>query len=65
MAEKKKSDATPEQNKGSGQWAVWDHDLSSYVSGVSDKDTATASKESLEQHNGVITDGHNLEVREV
>lgn len=67
MAEKKASTATPapEQNKGSGQFAVWDHDLGQYVSGVGDKDTATAAKDTLEDHNGIITDGHQLEVREV
>lgn len=55
----------PTQNKGSGQYAVWDHDLGQYVSGVSDKKTADAAKKDLENHNGAITDGHTLETREV
>lgn len=55
----------PNTTEGSGQFAVWDHDLSAFVSGVGDKKTAEASKKSLEEHNGVITDGHNLEVLEV
>lgn len=55
----------PEQNKGSGQYAVWDQELGQYVSGVSDKAGAGAAKKSLEDFNGAITDGHTLEVREV
>lgn len=55
----------PEPNKGSGQFAVWDHDLGQFVSGVSDKKTADAARKDLEGHNGAITDGHNLETREV
>lgn len=55
----------PEQNKGSGQFTVWDADLGQYVSGVSDKAGANAAKKELESHNGAITDGHTLEVREV
>lgn len=55
----------PEQNKGSGQFAVFDHDLGQFVSGVGDKATASQAKKDLEDHNGAITDGHELEVREV
>lgn len=55
----------PEQNKGSGQFAVYDHDLGQYVSGVGDKDTATQAKRDLSDVNGAVTDGHKLEVREV
>lgn len=55
----------PEQNKGSGQFAVWDQDLGQYVSGVSDKATADKARKGLEDHNGAITDGHKLETREV
>lgn len=55
----------PEENEGSGQFAVWDHDLGQFVSGVSDKATANRAKKDLEGHNGAITDGHNLETREV
>jgi hypothetical protein len=51
--------------EGSGQFAVYDHDLGQYVSGVGDKKTATQSKKDLTHHNGAITDGHKLEVREV
>jgi hypothetical protein len=55
----------PARNEGSGQFAVWDHDLGQYVSGVSDKATADKARKSLEEHNGAITDGHKLETREV
>lgn len=55
----------PAPNEGSGQFAVWDHDLGQYVSGVSDKATADKARKSLEDHNGAITDGHKLETREV
>lgn len=57
----------PEQNKGSGQFAVWNHDLGQYVSGVGDKATATQAKKDLAaaEHNGGPLKGHKLEVREV
>lgn len=55
----------PAENKGSGHFAVWDNDLGQYVSGVGDKDAAQAALDSLEGHNGAITDGHSLELREV
>lgn len=57
----------PEQNTGSGQHAVWDHDLGQFVSGVSDKATAGQMRKDLAkaQHNGGPLEGHKLEVREV
>lgn len=55
----------PEPVKGSGQFAVWDHDLGQYVSGVGDKATATQARKDLGDVNGAVTDGHKLEVREV
>lgn len=55
----------PNTTKGSGQFAVWDHDLGQFVSGVSSKKDADAARKSLESHNGVITDGHKLETLEV
>jgi len=55
----------PAPNKGSGQFAVWDHDLGQYVSGVSDKSTADKARKGLEDHNGAVTDGHKLETPEV
>lgn len=57
-----KADTT---STGSGQWAVFDATLGQYVSGVGDKATANASKKELESHNGAVTDGHDLQVREV
>lgn len=62
MADKAKS-AAP--STGSGQYAVFDNDLGQYVSGVGDKATADQAKADLEAHNGAVTDGHDLEVREV
>lgn len=57
---------TPQANAGSGQFAVYDHDLGQYVSGVSDKDTASkAAKDMGKASDGAITDGHKLEVIEV
>ena len=50
---------------GSGQYAVWDVELGQYVSGVGDKKTADAAKKTLKEHNGTVTEGHTLEVREV
>ena len=51
---------------GSGQFAVYDVTLGQYVSGVSDKATATKAQKSLASgKDGAITDGHDLEVREV
>lgn len=55
----------PEANSGSGNFAVWDVDLGQYVSGVSSKADANTAKKGLEDHNGAITDGHTLQVREV
>lgn len=57
----------PEQNAGSGQFAVWNHDLGQFVSGVSSKSDANAAKKSLAkaEHNGGPLEGHKLEVREV
>lgn len=55
----------PDENKGSGQYAVWDNDLGQYVSGVSDKATADKARKGLEDYNGAITKGHSLETREV
>ena len=55
----------PDENKGSGNFAVWDNDLGQYVSGVSSKADASKALKGLEAHNGAITDGHSLEVREV
>lgn len=57
--------AKPNTTKGSGHFAVWDHDLGQFVSGVSDKSTADKARKSLESHNGAITDGHKLETLEV
>ena len=57
--------AAPGTNKGSGHFAVWDHDLGQFVSGVSDKAGAGKSLKALKGHNGAITDGHKLEVLEV
>ena len=57
----------PEQNKGSGQFAVWNDTIGQYVSGVGDKATATKAKKDLAkaEHNGGPLEGHKLEVREV
>lgn len=55
----------PPDQAGSGQWAVYDHDLGQFVSGVGDKTTANRAKKDLAGLNGAITDGHKLEVREV
>lgn len=57
--------AVPSTTKGSGQFAVWDHDLGQFVSGVSDKATADKARKSLESHNGAITDDHKLSTLEV
>lgn len=57
--------ATPNTTKGSGQFAVWDHDLGQFVSGVGDKGTADKARKALEAHNGAITDGHKLSTLEV
>lgn len=48
-----------------GQYAVYDHDLGQFVSGVSSKRDADAARKNLSGHNGVITDGHKLETRKV
>lgn len=55
----------PNTTKGSGQYAVWDHDLGQFVSGVSDKATTDKARKALSGHNGAITDGHKLETLEV
>lgn len=56
----------PDENPGSGQFAVWDHDLGQYVSGVSNKATADKARRALSGgDDGAITDGHKLETREV
>jgi hypothetical protein len=57
----------PEQNKGSGQFAVWNVDLGQFVSGVGDKATATQMRKDLGKaaHNGTPQHGHKLELREV
>jgi hypothetical protein len=55
----------PGTTKGSGQFAVFDHDLGQFVSGVSNKADATKARKALNGHNGAITDGHKLEVLEV
>lgn len=57
----------PAENKGSGQFAVWDHDLGQYVSGVGDQATANASLDALQasSEDDRITDGHQLSVLEV
>lgn len=57
----------PAENTGSGQFAVYDHDLGQYVSGVGDKATANASLDTLtgKADDPRITDGHELSVREV
>lgn len=57
----------PAENKGSGQFAVWDQDLGQYVSGVGDQATAKASLAELQgdADGDRITDGHQLTVREV
>jgi hypothetical protein len=55
----------PSTTKGSGQYAVWDHDLGQFVSGVSDKATTDKARKALSGHNGAITDGHKLETLEV
>lgn len=61
--------AAPGENKGSGQFAVWDHDLGQFVSGVSDEKTAKASVKTLKadkaEHGGVPIHQHKLEVLEV
>lgn len=49
----------------SGSYAVWDHDLGQFVSGVSSKSDADKAKKALKEHNGAITDGHKLETVEV
>jgi hypothetical protein len=73
MAERTNPDAqapedvrtSPNTTPGSGQFAVWDHDLGQFVSGVGDKATADQARKDLEAHNGAITDGHKLETLEV
>ncbi len=57
----------PSTNKGSGQFAVWNHDLGQFVSGVGDKATATQARKDLTKaaHNGTPQHGHKLEVLEV
>lgn len=57
----------PAENQGSGQFAVWDHDLGQYVSGVSSKADATKASKAVAkaEHNGGPLEGHKLEVREV
>lgn len=55
----------PEPVKGSGQYAVYDHDLGQYVSGVSDKATTDKARKALEAHNGAVTDDHKLTTVEV
>lgn len=74
MAKDKEADAQvnadptppPEENAGSGQYAVWDVELGQFVSGVGDKATADQSMKDLgNAEDGAVTDGHTLEVREV
>lgn len=55
--------ATTNSSGGSGQFAVYDEDLTQYVSGVSDE--ATAKKAQTELGKDGITKGHKLVVREV
>lgn len=55
----------PGTNKGSGQFAVWDHDLGQFVSGASSKADADKARKALKAHNGAVTDGHKLETLEV
>lgn len=57
--------AVPNTTRGSGQFAVWDHDLGQFVSGVSSKADADKARKGLEAHNGAITDGHKLSTLEV
>jgi len=57
--------AKPNTTKGSGHFAVWDHDLGQFVSGVSDKATTDKARKALKGMNGTITEGHKLETLEV
>lgn len=61
--------ASVQANEGSGQFAVYDHVLGQFVSGVGDKRTANASLKTLQADaddgQARITDGHKLEVIEV
>lgn len=59
----------PDENSGSGQFAVYDETAGQYVSGVGDEKRAKAAKKELEASesffNGAPLEGHTLTVREV
>lgn len=55
----------PVTNEGSGRFAVFDHDLGRYVSGVTDKADATRAAKEMAKDEDAITNGHKLEAVEV
>lgn len=50
---------------GSGRFAVYDHDLGQYVSGVMDKSNATKAARDMAKDEEAHTNGHKLEAVEV
>jgi hypothetical protein len=65
MSEQSPEATVPEENKGSGRFAVFSPELGNFVSGVMDKKAAEKAARDMKADEEAITHGHKLEAREV